>query len=182
MLAPRIDAEGGDFAGLIIAAGSPRTLSDIMISQNERLLGELNPLLKKIAGKQIAKLKESFASLETMSEAKAQQKKMMGRISAWYFKEMALHPTSDYLKKLEKPVLILQGEKDVQVSLTEDFALYKNICTDKEHVQFKTYAGLNHLFMKAVYGTLKKVRNEYRIPQKVDERVIQDIAKWIVSR
>ena len=34
MLAPRIHASGGDFAGLIILAGSPRNLTDIIIDQN----------------------------------------------------------------------------------------------------------------------------------------------------
>ncbi|NRF92031.1 hypothetical protein HQN89_13560 [Paenibacillus frigoriresistens] len=35
MLAPRIDAEGGDLAGLFILAGTPRTLAEVIINQNE---------------------------------------------------------------------------------------------------------------------------------------------------
>ena len=38
MLSPRIDAEGGNFRGLIIMAGSPRKLEEIMLDQNEAVL------------------------------------------------------------------------------------------------------------------------------------------------
>lgn len=35
MLAPRIDAEGGDFAELVIMGGTLRSLDEIIIDQNE---------------------------------------------------------------------------------------------------------------------------------------------------
>ena len=38
MLAPRIDAEGGKYAGLIIMAGAPRKLEEIILDQNEAAL------------------------------------------------------------------------------------------------------------------------------------------------
>lgn len=181
MLAPRIDAEGGDFAGIIIAAGSPRTLSEVMMSQNEAILPQLPRFLRPLAGRQIAKIRKTFMDVEEMSEAKAKTKKMMGGISAWYFKEMAAHPVKEYLQSLQKPVLILQGQKDAQVSFEEDYLLYKDICAGKETVTFREYPELNHLFMKAVYGTLKDSKKEYRIAQKVDLEVIEDIAQWIQS-
>ena len=51
MLAPRIDAEGGNFAGIIIMAGSPRKLEEIIMSQNSDVLNSLNMFLKMIAKK-----------------------------------------------------------------------------------------------------------------------------------
>ena len=42
MLAPRIDAEGGGFAGIIIMAGSPRKLEEIIMDQNDQVLNSLN--------------------------------------------------------------------------------------------------------------------------------------------
>ncbi|CRK84675.1 alpha/beta hydrolase family protein [Neobacillus massiliamazoniensis] len=41
MLAPRIDAEGGNFAGVIIMGGSPRKLEEIMMDQNNDVLIQL---------------------------------------------------------------------------------------------------------------------------------------------
>ncbi|MBN2861294.1 MAG: alpha/beta fold hydrolase [Sphaerochaetaceae bacterium] len=181
MLAPCIDAEGGDFAGIIIAAGSPRTLSDVMMSQNEAIIDQLPRLLQILARKQMAKLRKTFLDIEEMSEAEAKAKKVMGGISAWYFKEMAAHPVKEYLQSLKKPVLILQGQKDAQVSLEQDFLQFQQLYSDKETVSFKEYPDLNHLFMKSVYGTLKDIRKEYRIARKVEPEVIEDIAQWILT-
>ena len=43
MLAPRIDAEGGAFAGLIFWAGTPRTLDALILEQNEASLAAMPP-------------------------------------------------------------------------------------------------------------------------------------------
>ncbi|WP_050754259.1 alpha/beta hydrolase family protein [Desulfitobacterium hafniense] len=179
MLAPRIDAEGGDFAGMIICAGSPRLFSDILLSQNEDMLGQLPKLLHWIANKQIAKLKAKFTAIAGMSEEEAKQVKVFGKTYAWYFKEMDAHPAADYLARTEKPVLILQGDKDFQVTAEKDFALYQQICIGKPNVSFKLYSGLNHLFMKSVYGRVKDFKKEYKVPQKVSAEVLADIAEWI---
>ena len=36
------------------------------------------------------------------------------------------------------------------------------------------------MVMKAVYGTLKDIWEEYNIPQTVDSTVLEDIAQWIL--
>lgn len=181
MLAPRIDAEGGNFAGIIIFAGSPRSLSDIMIGQGEDLTGQLGRILRKIAAKQVAVLKAKFDAVPAMPAEQAQKAKVVGKTRAWYFKEMNEHPASDYLSVLDKPVLILQGEKDFHVTVEKDFNLYKQMLADKPNVKFKLYPGLNHLFMKSIYGTVKTYKKEYKIPGKVNPGVLNDIAEWIRS-
>ncbi|NEX77927.1 alpha/beta fold hydrolase [Bacillus thermocopriae] len=182
MLAPRIDAEGGHFAGIIIAAGSPRKIEEIMLSQNEDVLNSLNWFLKIIAKKQVAKLATKFDQIYQMSDEEAKSTKLFGKyVRAYYFKEMGEHPAPDYLRNLEKPVLILHGEKDVQTSVEKDFHAYKKLLADKPNVTFKLYPNLNHLFMPAIYGEILKVKKEYKVPQKVDHQVIQDIADWIHS-
>ncbi|MCD4837562.1 alpha/beta fold hydrolase [Neobacillus sedimentimangrovi] len=182
MLAPRIDAEGGDFAGIIIAAGSPRKIEEIMMSQNEDVLNSLNRFLKLIAKKQVAKLASKFDQIYQLSDEEAKSTKLFGKyVRAYYFKEMGEHPAPDYLKHLEKPILIIHGEKDVQTSVENDFHAYKKLLADKPNVTFKLYPNLNHLFMPAIYGEILKVKKEYKVPQKVDQQVIQDIADWILS-
>ncbi len=181
LLAPRIDAEGGDFAGLIIAAGSLRSLAEIMIDQNEAVLRQLKGFLRTIAAKQMAGLKRKLESVSQLSEAEAKKTRIAGKVYAWYFKEMAEHPAAEFLLKSEKPTLILQGEKDVQVSVGKDFNLYRQLLEGKEHVQFRLYPELNHLFMKAVYATLKDLRKEYRIAQTVSSEVTDDVAAWILN-
>lgn len=181
MLAPRIDVEGGNFAGIIILAGSPRNLTDIMLGQVEDIVGQLGKLLRIIAVKQTAGIKKKFEAIPGMTTEQAQKTKSFGKTYAWYFKEMNEHPASGYLSSIKKPIFILQGEKDFQVSVEKDFNMYKQILADKPNVTFKLYPGLNHLFMKSVYGTVKEYKKEYKIPSKVDSAVLYDIARWILD-
>jgi len=181
VLAPRIDAEGGNFAGIIILGGSPRSLIDIMISQNEEMIPQLGMLLRLIAKKRFASIKAKLDAIPTMTEAEAKNAKLAGQNLVWYLKEMVEHPVADYLKVTEKPVLILHGGKDFQVTMEKDFALYQEICDGKQNVSFKVYPELNHLFMRSIYGKLKDYKKEYKVPQKVDPTVLDDIAEFIFN-
>ncbi len=182
MLAPRIDAEGGNFTGIIIMAGSPRTLEEIMMSQNDVVLDSLNRFVRFIAKKQIAALASKFENIYNLSDEQAKSTPVMGKhLMAYYFKEAGEHPSSHYLKDLEKPIFILQGEKDVQASIEKDFYGYKNILGDKPNVAYKLYPNLNHLMMPSIYGEILKVQKEYKVAQKVDQQVISDIADWILA-
>jgi len=180
MLAPRIDAEGGNFAGLIILAGSPRSLTDIMKSQSEEMIPQLGKLLQMLAKKQFASFGKKIDAINSMTEEEAKKTKFIGRNYMWYLKEMNEHPVADYLKAIEKPVLILQGGKDFQVTVEKDFALYQQICGGKQNIHFKLYPELNHLFMKSLYGRIKDVKKEYKAPQNVDPAVLDDIAGFIL--
>jgi dipeptidyl aminopeptidase/acylaminoacyl peptidase len=181
VLAPRIDAEGdGCFAGLIILAGSPRELSQIIISQNEEMIPKLGKLLQIIAKKQFAAFRAKLDSIKSMGEEEAKKTKFIGRNYMWYLKEMEEHPVAGYLKNMKKPVLFLQGEKDFQVTAEKDFMLYREICGGSGNFVFKLYPELNHLFMKSIYGTIRDFKKEYKVPQKVDSAVLDDIAGFVL--
>jgi len=181
MLAPRIDKAGGNFAGLILMGSSPRSLVDIIIDQQNEMLKQSGKFLQFIINKQFAPFRKKFDAMADMTEEEAKNTKFAGPNRMWYLKEIVENPVGDYLKPLEKPVLILQGEKDVQVTAEKDFASYKEICAGKQNIEFKLYPGLNHLFMKSAYGTIKDVRKEYKIPQKVETKVMDDIAEFILK-
>ncbi|WP_233189535.1 S9 family peptidase [Sporosarcina sp. P7] len=151
MLAPRIDAEGGYFAGIIIMGGSPRKFEDILMDQNNEVLNSLNKFLKGIARKQIAALSSKFENIYNLSDEDAKSTKVFGKhVRAYYFKEMGEHPSTNYLTALNKPLFILQGEKDFHLSVQKDFNGYKKILEDKPNVSYKLYPNLNHAFMPSV--------------------------------
>jgi dienelactone hydrolase len=182
MLAPRIDGEGGNFTGIIIMAGSPRKLEEIIMDQNNQVLNSLNRFLKMIAKKQVATLSSKFDNIYRLSDEEAKSSIVLGRYGrAYYLKEMGEHPSVDYLDGLDKPVLILQGEKDFQVSIEKDFNGYKMLLGDRPNVTTKLYPNLNHLFMPSVYGEILKAKKEYKVAQHVDQQVINDISDWILS-
>lgn len=182
MLAPRIDAEGGNFRGLIILAGSPRKLEEIFIEQTEELMESMNPVLKLLAGGQIRKLTKKVDGIDELSDEEAKAKKFSGGTTLYYFKEMGEHASEDYLRETKKPVLIMQGSKDFQVKVDKDFHAYQEILQHHPDATFKLYEGLNHCFVPSVYGELSKAKKEYSVEQHIGEDVIFDIAQWICRR
>ena len=181
MLAPRIDAEGGNYKGLILMAGSPRTLGEIMLDQNEEVMRSGKGLLQWYVKTQVAKISAMFEGMYELSDEEAKKKKLGNGTTLYYFKEMGEHPASEYLLKLEKPVMIMQGEKDFQATLENDFAAYKELLNDKENVTFKVYENLNHLFVNSVYGNIMKAMKEYKVEQHIGKNVIKDLADWIFN-
>lgn len=181
MLAPRIDAEGGDFAGIVILAGTIRTLDEVILDQNADVLEQLDEAQREAAIPQIQALKDMFDSIDDMSEETAKQTLIIpqSNVYAWYLKEMRQHPVRRYLKQTKKPFFVIMGDKDVQVSVSKDFEKYQEILNSNENAVCKLYSGLNHLFMKAIYGTITQVLEEYNVQQYMDTDVLQDIAQWI---
>lgn len=180
MLAPRIEAEGGNFRGLILLAGTPRRLEEVLIEQNHKALAEMKGLLRRLVEKQIKKLNGTFDGLYEMSDEEAKAKKMGGGVTLYYFKEMGDPPVEFYLRSLTKPILVMQGEKDFQVRADTDFRLYKEILADHPDASCILYEKLNHAFVPSVYGSISKAKQEYGIEQHIGENVIADIARWIL--
>ena len=179
MLAPRIDAEGGNYRGLILMAGTPRRLEEVLIEQNKEMLNQVNGFLRRILEKQIQKLNAVFDGLYEMSDAEAKAKKMGGGVTLYYFKEMGEHPLTSYPESLAKPILVMQGEKDFQVRADTDFRLYRDILKNNPRASFRLYENLNHAFVPSVYGSIAKAKQEYGVEQHIGANVIADIADWI---
>ena len=181
MLAPRIDAEGGNYRGLILMAGTPRRLEEVLIEQSEEALSTLNGLMQRLVRKQVQKLHNTFTGLYSLSDEEAKRRKCGGGTTLYYFKEMGEHAVSDYLATLQKPMLIMQGEKDFQVKVDKDFSAYQNLLKDKSNVTFKLYENLNHAFVPSVYENISMAKKEYNTERHISETVIRDIADWITA-
>ncbi len=179
MLAPRIDAEGGNFRGLILLAGSPRKLEEIMLYQTREMIPLSGKLTRFVLEKQLKTLEATFQGLYDLSDEEAKAKKMGGGTTLYYFKEMGNHPVENYLRKLTKPVLVLQGGKDFQVKADVDYVLYQQLLKDHPDAAFRLYENLNHCFVPSVYGRIDKAKQEYAVEQHIGEDVIADIADWI---
>ena len=181
MLAPRIDKEGGNYRGLILLAGTPRRLEEVMVEQNNEVLAEMKGLARRLVEKQMKKLNGTFDGLYEMSDEDAKKKKLGGGVTLYYFKEMGEPPVESYLKNLKKPILVMQGEKDFQVKADTDFRLYKELLADHPNASFILYDNLNHAFVPSVYGSISKAKQEYGVEQHIGENVIADIARWIAQ-
>jgi dienelactone hydrolase len=181
MLAPRIDTEGGNFRGMIIMAGSPLPMEKIMLIQLEEQLAEMKGLTKKIISKQLDKFTALFEGLYKLTDEAAKATKIGNGVTLYYFKEMG-HPAVEYyLNRTDKPMLIMQGEKDFQVRVDRDYSAYQKILAGKDNVTFKLYTGLSHAFVPATYDNISMAKKEYNIEKHIGNDVISDIANWIKS-
>ena len=179
MLAPRIDSEGGNYKGLIMMAGTPHTLEDIMIRQIKQAGNTKNILLKAIVKLEEKIYMRKFDHLYEMSDEQARNTKFAGSLNLYYFKEMGKKTASEYLKDMDKHVLIMQGGKDFQVSLEEDFNEFKRQLKDKDNIEYRLYDNLNHTFVEALYDDILKASKEYSVERHIGEEVIGDIAEFI---
>ena len=92
-----------------------------------------------------------------------------------------MYKRQEYLRRLTKPVLVLQGDRDAHLSVERDFRRYEALLAAHPDAVFHLYPGLNHLFMPSPTGAIAEVLHEYQQPQAVDSQVIADIARWILA-
>ena len=179
MLAPRIDAEGGGFRGLVLMAGSPLRLEDIMLRQFRQAAQSKNALLRAVAKLEETHFGKKLIGLDVLPDEEAKRKKFAGSVNLWYFKEMGRKGAADYLLESDKPVLILQGGMDFQVLPEEDFARFRVLLQGRDKVEYRLYEGLNHLFVPGISNDILNARAEYAAERHIGPEVIDDIADFI---
>lgn len=181
MLAPRIDAEGGRFRGLVLMAGTPFRLEEIVVRQLRQAGQSRGGLMKAVVGLEDRVFSKKFDGLYEMSDEEAKKKKFAGSVTLYYFKEMGRKTAADYLMESDKPVLILQGGMDFQVLPSEDFAAFREQLQGRENVEYRLYDELNHVFVKGIYNDILKAGKEYKVEQHIGAEVIDDIAAFIMA-
>ena len=174
-VAPRIAEGDGKLAGLVLMAGNVRPLEDLVVEQVTYV---------GITGKELDDVKGFQAKLENAKAFRARVKKLepgdedspaLGGVPVAYWVDLKEYDPAAAARKLGIPMLILQGERDFQVTMA-DFALWKTAVGSAKGVVMKSYPALNHLF---VPGEGKSLPAEYAKPGHVAPQVIDDIAKFV---
>lgn len=185
MLAPRFVEEGADVAGLVLMAGTPRTLSDILYDQQ---MNVLSAALDQPAGTETHALQAQYDAWQaeaealyamTADDALAHAPLYDGTFPAYYLYDLQRHDALALLKEQKTPVLILQGSNDMQVFADTDYALYQAALGDEPFAEFRLYEGLNHLFMPSQAANLAEAMQEYNLPGKIPAEVLDDIAVFV---
>ena len=179
MLAPRIDAEGGNFRGLVLMAGSPLRMEEIVVRQFRQASQSKGGLVGAVVRLEDRIFSKKFEGLDEMSDDEAKKKKFAGSVSLYYFKEMGKKTTAEYLLGSDKPALILQGGMDFQVLPGEDFARFRELLKGRPNTEFRLYDGLNHLFVKGIYTDILQAGKEYSVERHIGAEVMDDIASFI---
>jgi dienelactone hydrolase len=174
-LVPQIGIEDPAIAGLISLAGLTRPLEEAMLEQitylaslQEKLSDEEKAQMEK-AKKQLARVADPKLSPDTPAS------ELPLSVPAKYWLSLRNSSPAQAAGKCKQPILVLQGERDYQVTM-KDFQGWKKLLVGRKNTEFKSYAKLNHLF---IAGEGKSKPTEYDKVGHVAKEVIEDIAGWI---
>lgn len=175
-LVPRIAQADPNIAGAVILASPTRPLEDLMLEQTRYILGTDGALSAEDQAN-IDRLQEQVNAVKSLTAQTSIDTGVLGAPVA-YWLDLKDYDPAAMARGLTLPMLILQGERDYQVTMV-DFQNWKNALAGRSNVQLKSYPDLNHLFIS---GSGKSKPDEYQTPGNVSQAVIQDIAQWIKSQ
>lgn len=172
-LIPRIGVQDEDIAGFIIMAGSTRPMEDLIVEQVEYIAG-LDGEISEAEKNQIENLKEFQKKIKSEELRKDTNANELMGVNANYWLDLRGYNPTEMVKELDRPILVLQGERDYQVTM-EDFNNWKD-ALENEKAIFKSFEKLNHLLMA---GEGKATPNDYSKEGKVSAEVIHEISMFI---
>ena len=177
LMAPRIALKAGNqLSGVVMLAAPGRSLDKLLLEQYE-YLDSLNPTKEMNA--EVKKVKKQINYLNSANFNLSSPKDSLPlNADAAYWKSLKDYDQIRTIEKVHIPVLILQGEKDYQVTM-KDYSLWQKATKNNPKVSMKSYATLNHAFMenKGIPGPAS-----YSIKQTIPSLVIKEIALWILNR
>ena len=157
--------------GFIMMAASPRPLDVLTREQIEYLdsLGQIPEDQRQIYGDMLKEL-DKLQDIDSLAE----DEPVAGAYPA-YWKWLADYDILQAAEEITRPVLLLQGEEDYQVTM-EDFGIWQERFGGKENWTLKSYPGLTHCLtpgLKTEGGAV------YNRDEKTDAQVILDIAEFV---
>jgi len=175
---PRIGLRDPELAGLILLAGNTRPLEDVILDQVtyiHSLQGEPGKEEKEELDKlkkQVLRVKDAKLTTDTPAS------ELPLGVPAAYWLALRDYRPMEVVAQFRRPVLVLQGERDYQVTMA-DFAGWRKALEARKDVWLKSYPKLNHLFME---GEGKAKPAEYDKAGHVAQEVVDDIARWIKGK
>lgn len=176
-LAPRIASGNPQIAGIVLLAGNVRPMEDLIVEQvkyEASLAGQTTPAVQKA----IADAEASANELKNPDLKPGMTVHVLtSTLPASYVLDMRAYRPAEVGASLKIPMLVLQGERDYQVTMT-DFALWQKALAGHANATLKSYQGLNHFFMM---GTGPASPADYVKAGHVERVVIDDIATFCTN-
>jgi dienelactone hydrolase len=177
---PWIMKEHPEVDGGIIAAGNARNIGDLLVEQDQWLTQVNNPgvteqqlaLLRGIDEDKVRRIHDPNLAEDTDPNLLPFGSPAHG----WKFVQSYDAPA--VIATLDRPFLLLQGERDYNVTMV-DHEMWKKALAGRSDTVAKSYPTLNHLFIE---GVGKATPAELTKGGYVHESVVEDIAAWIKAR
>ncbi len=179
MLVPRIALAGESLgiAGFVSMAGLTRPVDETILRQMTYLLS-LDGSLSADDNKQLDVIRAQIARIKALRDSDIGSADMIMNAAPAYWLDLRAYDPPAVALKMTKPLLILQGSRDYQVTV-DDFENWKKALAGRPGVEFKLYEKLNHLFFE---GQGFPTPDEYTAANvSVAEYVVADIAAFVAK-
>jgi dienelactone hydrolase len=177
-IAPRIAQRTKGLAGVILMAGSTLPLAEKIVEQMT-YIAKIDGTVSDDEAREIEQAKATAKRIGELAKgAAAQAGEMPIGAPASYWKDLGTYDAPATAGTLKLPILVLQGERDYQVTKA-DYAGWQKALGKKKTAKLILYQKLSHLF---IAGEGPSTPEEYDKPGHVDEQVVADIASWISAR
>jgi len=173
-LVPRIGQRDPTLRGFVILAGYTREPLGELGRQYEYLFG-LDGNVSERERALIDGARRDAARLKELKTADAAAGVTLQGVPASYWLDLRDYSPPAEARKLGRPVLVLHGERDYNVTM-DAFADWKRALADSKNVTFKSYPKLDHAFLE---GEGPASDADYRRPRNVARQVVEDIAAWL---
>lgn len=176
MMAPRIATLSKNVKGLILMAALARPLQILLMEQLRYLAqpDSANPAMQESLN--LMQEKVDRVTSKSYDETTDPMFLPMG-IGYPYWNYLDNYDQFKEALDLKIPMLILQGERDYQVTM-EDFHIWEKKLSQHKDATFHSFPNLNHLFMT---GKGASFPAEYEIRSNVAQEVSDEISSWLKS-
>lgn len=176
MLAPRIAEKLGARppAGLILLAAPARDLLELVVEQ----AGYLAALDGTVTAAEAEQLQQLQLQVQAIRRGRLQPGQPALGAHQTYWTHLLAQNHLETARRLDLPMLILQGERDYQVTMV-DLGLWREAVGARPRVTLRSYPALNHLFMA---GEGPPSPAEYGKAGNVAQKVVEEIAAWVKGR
>ncbi|RBQ16692.1 hypothetical protein DP939_28850 [Spongiactinospora rosea] len=176
--APRVAAAEPSVAGLVIMAGDAEPMHRAAV----RVIGHLASLS---GDPQMADLLETvtrqaaLAGSPDLSAATPAADLPLGLWPGSYWLDLREYDPVATAAALGRPMLILQGGRDYQVTVQDDLVRWQAGLEHRPGVTIRVYDADDHLFFP---GAGPSTPSDYARAQHVDPQVVADVAEWLMKQ
>lgn len=175
--APRVAAIADHpVAGLVLLAGGAAPLHRALLRQ-VRYLASLNPVTAATTEQAFAVLERQADLIDSdeLSPSTPRADLPLGTPASYWLDLRDYNPVA-LARSLACPVLLVQGGRDYQSTVTDDLARWQAGLAGQQQVTVHLYPDDDHFLF---VGAESSTPAQYNAPQHVDPQVVADVAHWL---
>jgi dienelactone hydrolase len=175
-LAPRVGAADPRLAGLVLLAGGVQPIQWATVRQL-RYLHSLSPGAPGASAAILDTVERQARAVDRPDlSAETPAGELPFGVPAAYWLDLRGYDPAAVAAKLGRPILVLQGGRDYQVTVEDDLSRWRAALDGRPDVTIRVYDADNHLFFP---GRGPSTPAEYEPVQHMDPAVVSDIAAWL---